>query len=79
MQSKIITSKPTVWIGKKGLTENQFREIEKQLKKKRLIKVKILKSALINQKREEIAEQLAEKTRSKADVRGLIVTLTKKD
>jgi len=69
-----------VWIGKKGLTENQIREIEKQLKKKRLIKVKILKSALISQKREEIAETLAEKTRSKVvDVRGLIVTLSQKD
>ena len=69
-----------MWIGKKGLTENQIREIEKQLKKKRLIKVKILKSALISQKREEIAETLAEKTRSKVvDVRGLIVTLSQKD
>jgi len=69
-----------VWIGKKGLTENQIMEIEKQLKKKRLIKVKILKSALLNQKREQIAEQLAEKTRSRVvDVRGLIVTLSKND
>lgn len=62
------------------MTENQIREIEKQLKKKRLIKVKILKSALVNQKREDIAEKLAEKTRSRAvDVRGLIVTLSKTD
>jgi RNA-binding protein len=69
-----------VWIGKRGVTENQIREIEKQLKKKRLIKVKILKSALVNQKREDIAEKLAEKTRSRAvDVRGLIVTLSKTD
>lgn len=69
-----------MWIGKKGLTENQIMEIEKQLKKKRLIKVKILKSALLNQKREQIAEQLAEKTRSRVvDVRGLIVTLSKND
>lgn len=69
-----------MWIGKRGVTENQIREIEKQLKKKRLIKVKILKSALVNQKREDIAEKLAEKTRSRAvDVRGLIVTLSKTD
>ena len=36
--------KPTVWIGKKGLTEGILREIKLQLESKKLIKIKVLKS-----------------------------------
>lgn len=36
--------KPTVRIGKRGMTEEIIEEIKKQLKKNRIIKVKLLKS-----------------------------------
>ncbi len=36
--------KPTVWIGKKGLTEGILREIRSQLENKKLIKIKVLKT-----------------------------------
>jgi RNA-binding protein len=43
---------PTVMVGKAGITDQTIAEIKAQLKKKRLIKVKLLKSA-----REEMKQQ----------------------
>lgn len=43
---------PTVMVGKAGITDQTIAEINAQLKKKRLIKVKLLKSA-----REEMKQQ----------------------
>lgn len=53
---------PTVWIGKECLTDQSLIEIEKQLKKNKMLKIKILKSALIQETKKEIAEKAAEKT-----------------
>ncbi|MFA6088234.1 MAG: YhbY family RNA-binding protein [Candidatus Woesearchaeota archaeon] len=39
-------TKPTVWIGKKGMDPLIIEEIKKQLKAKKLIKVKILGGAI---------------------------------
>lgn len=36
--------KPTIWIGKRGLTDGILREIKHQLESKKLIKIKVLKS-----------------------------------
>jgi len=70
--------KPTVWLGKNGLTQTQLDEINKQLKKRRLIKVKILKSLRENIKRKELAAEIAEKTNSTLiDVVGSMVVLKK--
>lgn len=38
--------KPTVWIGKNGITGDVLAEISKQLEKTGMVKVKILKAAL---------------------------------
>ena len=35
---------PTIRIGKSGITESQIEEIKKQLKKRKLIKIKFLRS-----------------------------------
>jgi len=64
---------PTVMVGKAGITDQTIAEIQAQLKKKRLIKVKLLKSA-----REEMKEQaqtLAQQTNSTLvrQVGGIIV------
>ncbi|MGI5964484.1 MAG: YhbY family RNA-binding protein [Candidatus Methanomethylophilaceae archaeon] len=66
---------PTVHVGKDGTDEGVYGEITAQLKKNRLIKVKILPGA--GRSADEISEELSEKTDSVVvDVRGGVVVLT---
>jgi len=68
---------PTVHVGKEGIDEGVLNEITAQLKKARLIKVKILSTVDIEPK--DIAEELASSTNSViVDVRGGVVVLTDK-
>ncbi len=61
---------PTLHIGKSGI-ENVFEELKKQLKDKKLVKVKFLKTAFIEGGRKELAEKLAAGTDSELiEVRG---------
>lgn len=57
---------PTVWIGKNGLDDKLFDEIKKQLKNKKLIKVKILKGAVEEHDldRKKIPSMIAEKVKA---------------
>lgn len=69
--------KPTVHIGKDGITAGIIQEIKKQIKMKQLIKVRILPSAGIP--REELATRLAEESSSHlVEVRGNTVLLCDK-
>jgi len=66
-------------IGKNGVTPSLIEEIKRQLKDNKLIKVKLLKSAVEAMPREEIAKDLAEKTRSELiEVKGNTVVLFKR-
>ena len=68
---------PTVHVGKEGIDEGVLNEITAQLKKARLIKVKILNTVDIEPK--DVAEELASSTNSViVDVRGGVVVLTDK-
>ena len=79
LRSKAKLLEPVIRIGKNGLSEGAVEEIKKQLKKKKLIKIKILKSALISQNRKELAKELSEKTNSEIiEQVGLIIVLNKK-
>ena len=63
-------------IGKNGVTPSLIEELARQLKDNKLVKVKILKSALDEHPREEIAKQLAAKTGSELiEVKGNTVVL----
>ena len=53
---------PIIRIGKSGLTEGVIEEIKTQLKKNKLIKIKLLKAALVDKDRKAIAREIAEKT-----------------
>jgi len=55
---------PTIRIGKAGLTKSQLDEIKKQLKKKKLIKIKFLRSFLEENNKKKAAEQIAEETKA---------------
>ena len=66
---------PTVHVGKDGLKDSLYEEIKAQLKKNRLIKVKVL----TDEGTSDIAEAIAEATSAVVvDVRGSVVLLTDK-
>lgn len=68
---------PTVHVGKDGVDEGIMDEIVKQLKKNRLIKVKVLSNA--ESDTSDVAVMIAEATASVVvDVRGGVVVLTDK-
>jgi RNA-binding protein len=63
--------KPTIWIGKGGVSPELLREIEKQLDKKKMVKIKILKTALEGNEVKQIASEIVEQTEaSLVEVRG---------
>ncbi len=55
-------AKPTVWVGKSGATSELMKEIALQLAKNKMVKCKILKSALSEQEAKEVASQIAQQT-----------------
>ncbi|MBO5518576.1 MAG: YhbY family RNA-binding protein [Methanomethylophilus sp.] len=68
---------PTVHVGKDGVDENLNNEVVQQLKKRRLIKVKVLNNAEADTK--TVAEEIAAATGSViVDVRGGVIILTDK-
>ena len=70
--------KPTIQIGKRGITETLLTEIKSQLKKRGIIKIKILKSAKKDAKCKDIADEIAKLTNSKlVDTRGNTFILSK--
>jgi RNA-binding protein len=71
VKRRLAEESPTIWIGKGGTSEELLKEIEKQLKKKKMIKVKILKTALGEDKAKQIASRIAQQTEaSLVEVRG---------
>ena len=72
--------KPTVWIGKEGLTPQLASEIEKQLQKSKMVKGRILPAALQGENTAQaIAAKAAEQTNSAlVEVRGHVFILFRK-
>ena len=76
VRHKLKDEKPTIWIGKDGLTPQLSSEIEKQLDKNKMLKVKILKSALQTETAKAIATKAAEQAGAAlVEVRGHIFIL----
>jgi len=68
--------KPTVWVGKEGFTPQLSGEIENQLSKTKMIKIRILPSALQTDTAESIANKAAEQTHSAlVELRGHVFIL----
>ncbi len=71
---------PTIWVGKDGLTPQLISEIEKQLQKNRMVKVRILPAAL---KQDNVAQAIATKAAEQTgaalvEVRGHVFILFRK-
>jgi RNA-binding protein len=76
VRHKLKDENPTIWIGKDGLTPQLSGEIEKQLEKKKMLKIKILKSALQQETAKDIASKAAEQAgASLVEVRGHVFIL----
>jgi len=76
LRGKAQLLKPTVYIGKEGTTQSVVFELTKQLKKNKLVKVKLLAS--VENDREEVAEQLVRDSASTLiEIRGRTVVLAK--
>jgi len=71
---------PTIWVGKEGLTPQLATEIEKQLQRSKMVKVKILPAALLNEvTAQAIATNAAEQTNAAlVEVRGHVFILFRK-
>jgi len=73
------TENPTILIGKEGATAQIVNEVAKQLNARKMIKVKILKTALKKIETKEIAVKISEQTESElVDVRGHTFLLFKR-
>ena len=71
---------PTIWVGKEGLTAQLTAEVEKQLQKNKMVKVRILPAALQGDNTaQSIAAKAAEQTAAAlVEVRGHVFILFRK-
>jgi putative YhbY family RNA-binding protein len=71
---------PTIWVGKDGLTEQSIAEMEKQLQRNKMVKVRILPAALQElNTAESIAKKAAQQTNGAlVEVRGHVFILYRK-
>ncbi len=78
LKSQSAEQQPTVWVGRNGLTKALLSQISTQLKIKEMIKVKVHKTSLEQTELQEIADKIADETRSEiVDVRGRTFTIYK--
>jgi len=74
-----VTEVMVVQLGKAGITDSFIEEVRDQVKKKKTVKVKILRSAKGEKDREEIAAEVAKRCNAVlAYVRGNTFVLTKR-
>ena len=71
VKRKLREESPTIWIGKKEASLEVYKEVNKQLAKRKMVKVKIFKTALRECNAKQIAIRVAEQTEaSLVEVRG---------
>jgi RNA-binding protein len=62
---------PTIWVGKEGLTPQVTAQVDAQLEKTKMVKIRILKSALVTDTAKAIATRTAEQVGAAlVEVRG---------
>jgi RNA-binding protein len=79
LKSKARLMEPLVRIGKNGLTDNAIMQVKSLLQKRKLVKVKFLRSFLESSDRKAAAKELAKATSSDIiDQVGFVVVLYKR-
>jgi len=67
---------PTIWVGKEGLTPGVTAQVENQLQRTKMVKIRILKSALATDTAKAIAERTAQQLGAAlVEVRGHVFIL----
>ncbi len=67
---------PTIWVGKEGLSPGVTTQVENQLQRTKMVKIKILKSALATETAKAIAERTAKQVDAAlVEVRGHVFIL----
>jgi RNA-binding protein len=75
---RALISQPHCILGKKGISEEFITHVSKLLKKYKIIKIKVLKSAISQSNIKDLAKQISNETNSHLiDVRGRMVILSK--
>lgn len=78
LMAKAKALKPMLWIGKNGLTEQVIEELNKLLKKKKIIKIKFLRNFIEDKNRKEVCASIAQSTNSEIILQiGFTVVLKK--
>jgi RNA-binding protein len=76
---KMSSEKPTIWIGRLGVTDALIEEVSKQLDVRKVVKLKVLKSALSERRVEDLADEVARRTNSRLiEIRGHTFVLYRK-
>jgi len=79
IKRELSVEKPTIWVGKEGATPQIMEEISKQLDKREMLKIRVLKSALKEEEAKGIASKIAQQTNSTLiEVRGHTLMLYKR-
>lgn len=61
----IMEIQTTVQVGKSGLTTPLLKEVEKQLKKRKIVKIKFLQTSLVTEHRSELKRKLLSYTKAR--------------
>jgi putative YhbY family RNA-binding protein len=70
---------PTIWVGKEGLSPQVTAQVESQLQRTRMVKIRILKSALQAETAKAIATRTAEQVNAAlVEVRGHVFIIYRK-
>jgi RNA-binding protein len=78
LKHRSVEKKPTVWIGKSGVTDALLAQVRRQLDANEMIKVKVHKTSLEETDVAQIADKIACETTSEiVDVRGRTFTIYK--
>jgi len=71
LASAMSTEKPTVWVGKAGVSEGLVEEVSRQLDARRAVKVKVQRSVLADRTVKDVAAEVATRTGAELiEVRG---------
>jgi RNA-binding protein len=78
LKRRSVEKRPTVWIGKSGVTDALLGQIRRQLDANEMVKVKVHKTSLEETEVAQLADKTAEETTSEIiDVRGRTFTIYK--
>jgi RNA-binding protein len=79
LRKRALGLEPCIRIGKAGLSEGVIEEIMHQLKKKKLIKVKLLRSSLDELKKDDLRDEIVRRCDAELVSHvGFVITLYKK-